>query len=502
MDNDKFPLRAHKNVVETEEFLSNDFEARAKKYKEYEEAAIKLNNLVFDTKDLPFYIHSFQIHGTQKTRRSLFESVIYPALQARTLGSVIDEVRITADKLNRLDIFKHVDVLLDNSNDPFAQPGAIDVILSAEEKSRFWIKTGTEIGNDAGSANISLNVRNVFGGAETLETYMSAGTQTSYVFEFCLAKPINGNPDSKVDISAYRLTRNNQSFSSHDEILQGIALRWRVLSKLGFHELTYGTSWRQICNIASDATLRHIIILFFKKTYAICLILFNQLFIFMNFSIRESAGHSLKSSVTHTLVRDMRDDIMLPSRGYYVKLFQEFAGFNGDVYFAKNEFESQINFPLGKGFILSASLRNGLLFPFKTHQSKISDRFFLGGAQSVRGFKLNGIGPRENKKDSLGGDVYVAAGVSLFTPLPKLTKYPVKGHFFVNGGSLVQINSSRRLAQSIHNLTKTPSVSAGVGVVYRSSILRLEVNFCLPLIATNTDKLKKGLQLGLGFNFW
>jgi hypothetical protein len=28
------------------------------------------------------------------------------------------------------------------------------------------------------------------------------------------------------------------------------------------------------------------------------------------------------------------------------------------------------------------------------------------------------------------------------------------------------------------------------------------VNFCLPLIATNTDKLKKGLQLGLGFNFW
>jgi len=37
----------------------------------------------------------------------------------------------------------------------------------------------------------------------------------------------------------------------------------------------------------------------------------------------------------------------------------------------------------------------------------------------VRGFKLNGIGPREDRKDSLGGDAYVAAGVSLFTPLPK-----------------------------------------------------------------------------------
>lgn len=206
--------------------------------------------------------------------------------------------------------------------------------------------------------------------------------------------------------------------------------------------------------------------------------------------------------MAHTLVRDMRDDIMLPSRGYYIKLFQELAGFNGDVFFVKNEFESQINFPLGKGFIFSASLRNGLLFPFKTKQSKISDRFFLGGAQSVRGFKLNGIGPREDKKDSLGGDAYVAAGVSLFTPLPKLSRHPVKGHFFVNGGSLIQINPSQRLAISLNNLAKRPSVSAGVGVVYRSSILRLEVNFCLPLIATNTDKLKKGLQLGLGFNFW
>jgi len=59
------------------------------------------------------------------------------------------------------------------------------------------------------------------------------------------------------------------------------------------------------------------------------------------------------------------------------------------------------------------------------------------------------------------------------------------------------------LAQRIaHKLGKAPSVSAGVGIVYKSSILRLEVNFCLPLIATNTDKLKKGLQLGLGFNFW
>lgn len=78
------------------------------------------------------------------------ESATYNALQARTFGEIIDEVRVAADKLRRLDIFQYVDVWLDASN----EPGALDVILSVEEKSRFWIKTGTEIGNDAGSAVI------------------------------------------------------------------------------------------------------------------------------------------------------------------------------------------------------------------------------------------------------------------------------------------------------------------------------------------------------------
>ncbi|CAG8493970.1 15219_t:CDS:10 [Acaulospora morrowiae] len=450
-----------------------DTEAQLKRLQEFEAAIQKLNSLVSETKDFPFYIHSIHINGAKRTRKSLFESVSYPALQARTLGSIIEEVGKATDKFHRLDIFQHLDVLLDTSSDPLARRGAMDVILSVEEKSRFWIKTGTEIGNDAGSANISLNIRNVFGGAETLETYMSAGTQTSHVFEFCLAKPINGNPDSKIDITAFSLTRNNQTYSSHDEILRGVALRWRVLSRLGFHELSYGTTWRQICNIDQDASL----------------------------SIRDSAGHSLKSSITHNWVRDRRDDIMLPSRGYYMRLFQEVAGLGGDIFFLKNEAEGQINFPLGKGFIISASLRNGLLYPMKIGQSKISDRFFLGGAQSVRGFKLNGIGPRE-KRDSLGGDLYLAGGLSLFTPLPKLKNYPIKGHLFLNGGSLIQVNQSRRLVDNIQNLARTPSVSTGIGIVYRSSILRFEVNFCLPLITTTTDKWKKGLQLGLGFNFW
>nr|CAG8527105.1 5896_t:CDS:10 [Entrophospora candida] len=448
--------------------INEDIVSQLKK----EEAIRKLIDLVNDTKDLPLYINLIKLDGVKKTRRNFLEQIFNPILKARTLGSIIDEIHISIDKLYRLDIFNNFDVLLDTSNDPLAQKDAIDVLLSVKENKRFFIKTGTEIGNDSGSANLSLTVRNLFGGAETLEAYMATSTQTSHIFQFCLATPINGNPDSKIDISAFRMTKSNQSYSSHDEILKGSALRWRGISKLGFHELNYGFIWRQICNINNDATL----------------------------SIRESAGHSLKSSISHTFIYDSRDDIMLPSTGYYLKLFQEVAGFGGDVNFIKSEIENQINYPLGKGFIFSASLRNGILYPLKD-KSKISDRFFLGGAQSVRGFSLNGLGPREDKKDSLGGDIYLAGGVSLFTPLPKLRKYPVKGHLFINGGSLIEFDPRRNFLNNFNNLTKTPSISGGIGIAYRNSILRFEINFCLPLIATASDKLKR-FQLGLGINFW
>jgi len=66
VDSEEFPLKAHQNEVEAEEFLSHNFEAQAKKYKVYEEAVKQLNNLVFDTKYYPYYIHSFQIHGAKK----------------------------------------------------------------------------------------------------------------------------------------------------------------------------------------------------------------------------------------------------------------------------------------------------------------------------------------------------------------------------------------------------------------------------------------------------
>ena len=59
-------------------------------------------------------------------------------------------------------------------------------------------------------------------------------------------------------------------------------------------------------------------------------------------SILAAAGDSIKTSLSHTFVRDRRDDQWLPSQGYLLKTIQEYAGLAGsDVKFLKATAEVQ-----------------------------------------------------------------------------------------------------------------------------------------------------------------
>lgn len=46
-----------------------------------------------------------------------------------------------------------------------------------------------------------------------------------------------------------------------------------------------------------------------------------------------------------------------------------------------------------------------------------------------------------------------------------------------------------------------PSISAGVGIVYRLEPVRVEMNFGVPLVASKGEGARKGFQLGIGLEF-
>lgn len=110
------------------------------------------------------------------------------------------------------------------------------------------------------------------------------------------------------------------------------------------------------------------------------------------------------------------------------------------------------------------------------------------------------LGP--SSEDSLGGEAYISAGLSLLTPFPGLANWDsFKVHFFANAGSLINVQPGQSPLKTVEDLTRTPSASIGAGIVYRHPQVRIELNFALPLMATRTDAISRGWQLGLGISF-
>lgn len=403
-----------------------------------------------------------------------------------------------------LDIFKpDINVLIHPAQlNSLSRLNELDIFLHLREKSRFFLQTGTDVGNAEGSAYGNLRWRNLFGGAETLNLNASLGTRTRFAYQASLDTPFLSNPLLRGEIGGLA-SSTQKPWSSHEEVVKGgwAKLRWIALGG-GRNELGYNGIWRQNTGLASNASP----------------------------AIREGASDSVKSSITHTWTKDRRDNPILPSSGYYTKILSEVAGWGplrGDVAFWKSEIEAQrataIPIPGVKGdsgVSFTSGFRAGILYPLplgfgsKPEPSRLNDRFHIGGPADVRGFRLSGLGPRDGA-DALGGDVYAAGSANLLFPIPRVgPDKPFRFQAFVNGGRLLALKRSEKsdedkasqslsrdvystIGQLGHGL---PSISAGIGLVYAHPAARFELNFSLPLVIREGEEGRKGLQFGISIN--
>lgn len=69
--------------------------------------------------------------------------------------------------------------------------------------------------------------------------------------------------------------------------------------------------------------------------------------------------------------------------------------------------------------------------------------------------------------DSLGGDLAYAVGASLFAPVPSKEHWPLKIHTFINAGKVVRYDVDNSFADNIAKMYSNPSLSVGVGLMYR-----------------------------------
>ena len=122
--------------------------------------------------------------------------------------------------------------------------------------------------------------------------------------------------------------------------------------------------------------------------------------------------------------------------------------------------------------------------------------------------------------------LYYSAGLSVMSDIysPKSGQpLPVKAHCWLNAGRLEGIDCGMSflspppilqilitstiiliavpLKQSVLASLSRPSLSAGVGIIYRLDPVRVELNFGVPLACSRSDGARRGFQVGMGLEF-
>lgn len=61
--------------------------------------------------------------------------------------------------------------------------------------------------------------------------------------------------------------------------------------------------------------------------------------------------------------------------------------------------------------------------------------------------------------------------------------------------------SGKSFSQNVSSSFTQPSVSAGLGLIYRLDPIRIELNFGVPLAASRGEGYRRGFQIGMGIDF-
>jgi len=135
---------------------------------------------------------------------------------------------------------------------------------------------------------------------------------------------------------------------------------------------------------------------------------------------RYEEGISVRRKLDVTLVHDTRRDKFVPRSGSFTTYFAQYVGgiLGGDDNFYKFEFSwARYQHAVGQA-IYATRFKAGWVKEFgNSHEVPSTDRFYLGGANSIRGFKENTIGPRSESGVNVGANVYGIFNQELRTPL-------------------------------------------------------------------------------------
>jgi outer membrane protein insertion porin family len=187
--------------------------------------------------------------------------------------------------------------------------------------------------------------------------------------------------------------------------------------------------------------------------------------------MKDEFGDYSCGEISSTLFYSQTDNPYDPRSGYDLSMTNSYAGVFGKVKYFKNEFEAKYYHPLTEKITFIADANVGHIQEIRGTRS--AHRFALGGdGVSMRGFNAGGVGTRDLRGNSVGGNKYWT--ISFMAEAPLSTKeIGINGLVFLDFGS----SWGTKYAKSEVRDSKGIRSSAGVAIEWAKSPLGMPISF-------------------------
>jgi outer membrane protein insertion porin family len=359
-----------------------------------------------DIKEGPLaYIGEIEITGNEKTK----DYVIRRELVVGE-GEVFNYKKIlrSQEKLYNLGYFKRLNIDEEEGvkidTYPGKEPDIMNLVFDVKEKKTGTLNLGMGYSSvDKMMGQVSVSERNLLGRGYQIATTMEIGAKRQN-YDVHFTNPWLFNTPTYFSTGFWHNTRVRDSYEI--ERRGGDVTLGHPITDFTRWYLNYKGEKVRVYKIEDDAP----------------------------FDIFREEGKKFLFALTPSIVRDSRDYIFDPAKGSYNKLSVECAGgpLGGDFDFLKYRVDSRWYFKTFWKFVLALRIRAGYIEDFDdSTYVPIFERFYVGGADTVRGWKYAGIGPKAANGDPIGGVKMAAGSLEWRFPIYKI----LKGVAFVDSGN-------------------------------------------------------------------
>ena len=363
-----------------------------------------------------FTVGGIIVAGLDTTRDSVIRSRL-PFTEGDALGSGdLLEVR---RRLVSMGIFRSVDVNLLEPEEPISERNVLIRVVEGPRTSIGYGAGYSEREQVRGEGEWTRN--NLFGMGHTLSLFGRFSLKgTRMVATYRGAESVEG--EIPIFVSAFRESQDRESL---DFIRSGIGVQVtrRILGRNVF--LRYDLTTSELFDLK-----------------------INPIQIDRNF-----ADNLWLSAVSASVVTDTRDDPVDPRRGRFGIVDVEWSSalLRSRAPFLKGLAQQYLFFPVGERVVLAVSGRLGLAWTLGADEPAlvpITERFFAGGATSLRGYKLDRAGPLDPSGYPVGGNMLIVGNVEVRFPIAG----SLRGAVFSDHGGVYSEVRSFRLPDLGHNV--------------------------------------------------